>query len=736
MDLIISWIASKGTLPHGFCYQWDPWLVWIHAVSDVLIALSYFLISSELFRFSLIRKDIQLRHLYFWFGLFIAACGATHAVEVLTLWVPAYWLSGAVKVITASVSAPTAIMLVLVMPKAIHLPNPEALRAANRELERQGKILKQSEERFRRMADNIQEIFWTMNPQTMEVTYVSKAYEQICERSCESLYAAPTSYRELIHQDDRERVLEGIGRLAETNHFDEEFRIMVPNGAVKWVRAIGFNAKNAEGVVETFVGTVHEITARKQMESALRESEDLFRDLVENSSDLICTHDLNGKLLSVNELPARVLGYSKEEMLNKPMREFLLPEAREMFDASLRKIEKVGFVKGRMVVLTKAGERRVWEYHNTLRTDGTHGPIVRGVAHDVTDQVRAERALRLSEEKFSKAFLASPQVIVISQMEDDRIIEVNDSFLRILGHRREECVGKTFAELKVWTNASDRAEILEEVREFSRVRSKETPLQTKTGRQIIVDYSAEVIEIAGDRRLLSVCEDITQRKAAENELRRVSGQLLRLQDEERRKIARDLHDSTGQDLVALTTTLNQLRSSIPATNRKLRKLLQQCEVVSDRSLREIRTLSYLLHPPLLDESGLEDAVRHFVDGYEERTGIAVEIDVSPNFGRHSQEIELGLFRVVQESLTNIQRHSGSATAQINLTRDGGSICLTVKDRGKGIAGSHRKRNGTGQAPTGVGIPSMEERVKHVGGRLQVQSSGEGTTVWVSLPVHA
>ncbi len=736
MDFIISWITSKGTLPHGFCFQWDSRLVWLHAISDVLIALSYFLISGELFRFSIVRRDIQLRHLYIWFGLFIAACGATHAVEVLTLWVPAYWLSGAVKVITAAVSVPTAVMLVLVMPKAIHLPNPEALRAANRELERQGKILKQSEERFRRMADNIREIFWIINPQTMEVTYVSPAYEQICERSCQSLYAAPTSYRELIHPEDLNRVLTELGRLAETDRLDEEFRIICPSGAVKWVRATGFTAKNTDGGVDTFVGTVHEITTRKQMESALRESEDLFRDLVENSSDLICTHDLNGKLLSVNELPARVLGYSKEEMLNKPMREFLLPEAREMFDASLKKIEKVGFVKGRMVVLTKAGEHRVWEYHNTLRTDGTHGPIVRGVAHDVTDQVRAERALRLSEEKFSKAFLASPHVKMISQMENDKIIEVNDSFVRVLGYSREECLGKTFADLKIWVSQDERAETLQGVKQDGRVRSKEVAFRTAGSRQIIVDYSAEVIEIAGNRRLLSVCEDITQRKTAENELRRVSGQLLRLQDEERRKIARDLHDSTGQDLVALTTILSQLRNLIPAANRKVRKLVQQCEVVSDRSLREIRTLSYLLHPPLLDESGLEDAVRHFVDGYEERTGISVEIDVSPNFGRHSQEIELGLFRVVQESLTNIQRHSGSATAQINLMRDGGSICLTVKDRGKGIAGSHRKRNGTVQAPTGVGIPSMEERVKHVGGRLQVQSSGEGTTVWVSLPVHA
>ena len=207
MNLLISWFSSKGVLPHGFCYQWNPWLVWLHATSDGLIAAAYFLISAELYRFARARPDLQLRHLYFWFGLFIAACGMSHAVEVLTLWVPAYWLSGAVKLFTAAVSVPTAVLLVKSIPGALSLPSPAALRAANKELERQGEILKRSEERFRRMADNIQEIFWTMNPQTMEVTYVSPAFEQICEISCETLYASPVLYRELIHQEDREQVL-------------------------------------------------------------------------------------------------------------------------------------------------------------------------------------------------------------------------------------------------------------------------------------------------------------------------------------------------------------------------------------------------------------------------------------------------------------------------------------------------------------------------------------------------
>ena len=561
-----------------------------------------------------------------------------------------------------------------------------------------------------------------MDPETMEATYVSPAFEQICELPLESIYSNPTSYRELIHPDDRQQVLEGLDALKSTNRLDEEFRIICPSGTMKWERAIGFTVRGQSNTIQSFVGTVQEITARKEIEVALRESEDRYRDLVEHSTDLICTHSLQGHLLSVNELPAKLLGYTREELLNKPMRDFLLPEGRAQFDKSLLDIQKDGFVKGTMVVLTKAGERRIWEYHNTLRTDGVSPSIVRGIAHDVTEQKHIEKALRRSEEKFAKAFQASPYAIIISTLEEGTLIEVNDSFLGITGFSREESIGHTSSELGLWTCASDRDAITREIKATGRVRSKEIIFQAQCGKRVAVNYSAEVIELRGIRCLLSVCEDITERKEAEarlleyakaveaveemiavidrdyryllanhaftstrgltreqvvghlvtefldrdfferavrhrieaafqgkivkyevsytypgmgkrdifvslfpiegpgrvdrvvcvladiterkradEEVRRLSGRLLRLQDEERRKIARDLHDSTGQNLVALTSILSQLYQLAPPSSSKLQKLISQCQAVTELSLREVRTLSYLLHPPMLDE---------------------------------------------------------------------------------------------------------------------------------------
>ncbi len=876
MNPLSHWLSSNGLMPHGFCYQWKPALIWLHVASDILIALAYFSIPVVLIHLVRKRRDTPFSWMFVCFGVFIAACGATHVMEVWTLWIPSYWFSGGVKVITALASIPTAISLVHLVPQALSLSSPAEMRAANEELIRQGASLKKSEERFRQMAENIREIFWMLNSETKEVIYVSPAFEQICELALEWLSSNPKSYRDLIHAQDQQRVLAALEGLESTNRFDEEFRIVCPSGTVKWIRAIGFTAKDPAGNVTTLVGTAQEITARKEMEAVLQESEDRYRDLVEHSTDLICTHDLQGRLLTVNELPAKVLGYSQEELLNKPMRDFLLPEARAPFDESLLQIQKDGFVKGLMVVLTKTGEPRIWEYHNTLRTDGVTKPVVRGIAHDVTDQKRMEKALRLSEEKFSKAFLASPSAIVISTMEDGKLLDVNDGFVRVMGLSREESLGRTSSELGLWS-CLNREDILNELKETGRVQSRQMTFQTRSGKPLDVNYSAELIEVGGRKCLLSVCEDITDRKRAEEarrssvleqrhiaaqlererarlveaqevakmgsweaelqslnviwseqthrifetdpsrfhatrpkfrefihqedrekvdaafaksldkrspctveyrivmpdgrvkiieerwqafhdeegkpvrvagtcrditervraeeELQRLSGQLLRLQDEERRRIARDLHDSTGQNVVALATTLSQLHASMPSSSRKLRKVVSQCQALADQCVCEVRTLSYLLHPPMLDEAGLEDAIRHYADGFAERTGIEVQLQVSPRFGRMTADVEMALFRVVQESLTNIQRHSGSLLAKIRIDRSAEKTTLEVCDKGSGIPGDQRKRNGDLPVRLGVGIASMHERVKLIGGHLDIESSSCGTTVRVTIPIH-
>ena len=237
----------------------------------------------------------------------------------------------------------------------------------------------------------------------------------------------------------------------------------------------------------------------------------------------------------------------------------------------------------------------------------------------------------------------------------------------------------------------------------------------------------------GHRVFTGFIRDITDRKRVQDELRQLSGRLLQLQDEARRRIARDLHDSTGQDLVALATMLGQLRFSIPSGNRKSRRLLSECQALADRCIREVRTLSYLLHPPVLDQAGLVDAIREYVGGFVKRSEIRVELELSPNLGRMARDIELALFRVVQESLSNIQRHSGSQQARIRIDRTS-DLTLEISDRGRGVSDAVTRGKEERRLEMGVGIPSMQERVKLVGGRLDIASSSHGTTIRVTIPL--
>ena len=235
-------------------------------------------------------------------------------------------------------------------------------------------------------------------------------------------------------------------------------------------------------------------------------------------------------------------------------------------------------------------------------------------------------------------------------------------------------------------------------------------------------------------RLAGTCHDSTERMRAEEEVRQLSGRLLRSHDEERRTIARDLHDSMGQDLVAVATMLGQLHREIPSSERKIRRSLLECKAWTDRCIREIRTLSYVLHPPMLDQTGLGDAIRDFVKGFTKRSGIQVELEVSPSLGRMAREIEMALFRVVQESLTNVQRHSGSHEARIRIHRNS-DLTLEISDPGAGAAASEPNTRKQPRLEFGVGISSMQERVKLVGGRFEIDFSSHGTAIRVTIPLE-
>jgi signal transduction histidine kinase len=217
-------------------------------------------------------------------------------------------------------------------------------------------------------------------------------------------------------------------------------------------------------------------------------------------------------------------------------------------------------------------------------------------------------------------------------------------------------------------------------------------------------------------------------------LRDLSARLLRVQDDERRRIARDLHDSTGQALTALKLELAGIEREVAAQNPELALRLAASIADARQISDELRTISYLLHPPLLDELGLGSALRWYAEGFEKRSGIKVHLELE-HPGRLAPEMEVTLFRVAQESLINVHRHSGSASATIRLSATGGRIVLQVEDQGRGIPPEQLAAIASGATP-GVGLRGMRERVQDFGGELEISSSQRGTEVKAAIPLEA
>ncbi len=262
-----------------------------------------------------------------------------------------------------------------------------------------------------------------------------------------------------------------------------------------------------------------------------------------------------------------------------------------------------------------------------------------------------------------------------------------------------------------------------------------TPVRDESGNvALIVATGLDITEAKELRTGLE--EKVKERTAelveAEASLRMVTGRLLLAQDEERRRIARELHDSAGQLLVALSMNLVPLESMIPELSPEFGKNITDSIFLVDELSRELRTMSHLLHPPLLDEAGLESALTWYVDGFAERSKIKVEFSFDRKLGRLPLEMETAIFRLVQECLTNVHRHSGSPSASIRIGREAQAVMVEVRDQGKGIPGVVLRSSGPPKP--GVGIQGMRERVRQLGGQFEIRSEGAGTTIAATFPI--
>jgi PAS domain S-box-containing protein len=590
------------------------------------------------------------------------------------------------------------------------------------------------EERLRLIIDTIPTIVWRKSPDG-SADFFNKHFREYTGLSLEEGMGWGWMNK-AFHPDDR-LLEEWRAALAARKPFEKEARLRRTDGQYRWFLIRAVPLRDEQGNIVKWYGTTSDI-------EDLKRNEDRIRGIIDTIPTMVWTLQPDGAVDFVNQPWMDFTGLSLQEGIEDPTRP-VHPEDLPRVLGKWRADLAAGEASEDEIRLRRADGKYRWFLIRTVPFRDQQGKVVKwyGISIDIEDRKRAEEALRSSERQHrhiasqlerERARLVEAQVVANIGSWEAELQTLNVTWSEQT-HRIFETDAYRFhptrAKFREFVHPEDRAKV-----DSAFVASLHNGSPSTVEYRIVVPdgrvkfleerWQAFHDEEGKPVRVAGTCRDITERVRAEEELQRLSGQLLRLQDEERRRIARDLHDSTGQDLVALTTTLSQLHGALPSSNRKLRKLASQCQALADQCVREVRTLSYLLHPPMLDEAGLEDAIRHYVEGFAERTGIKIGLEISPLLGRMKPDVELALFRVVQESLTNIQRHSGSLQAMIRIARDLRKIALEVSDRGSGMSGEPRRTR------LGVGIRSMHERVKLIGGRLDIESGSSGTTVRATI----
>ena len=332
------------------------------------------------------------------------------------------------------------------------------------------------------------------------------------------------------------------------------------------------------------------------------------------------------------------------------------------------------------------------------------------------EQRQAEETLRQSEEQFRLIMDNLADLVAVLDLHGHRLYN-SPSYGYLLGDPERLRGTSSFVEV----HPEDRARVEQVFQETVRTgvgKRLEYRLVDLTGQARHIESQGSVIrdEQGSVAKVVVVSRDVTERHQAEEELHRLSAHLLQVQDLERRRLARELHDTTAQHLAALTVDLANLKGLLAKSSPAARALCCDCMQLANQAAQEIRTHSYLLHPPLLEVMGLAGAVEDYAQGFAARSGIAVDVEMPKDFGRLEEDMELALFRVVQESLANVLKHSQSARATIRLTRQAELVTLEVQDMGRGIAAEKLARIKAMRGGLGVGLGGMQERLRLLGGR--------------------
>ena len=645
--------------------------------------------------------------------------------------------------------------------------------------------LRETETRFRQLAENIDTVFWLSNSEGTLIHYISPAYERIWGRSCDTLYAYPMSWMDSIHSDDRERVAEDERVQLVSGQHDHTYRIVRPDGSLRWIRDRAFPVRDESGKLIRIAGIAEDITERKQAEQALRESETRFRRLLASNITGVVFWRLDGDISDANDLFLNMVGYTREDLRQGRLswKNLTPPEYAPVDEKAIGEL----IATGRCSPFEK-------EY---IRKDGSRVSVLIGSAllephkesgssfvMDITERKRIEVALdeRLRFEtlltELSAAFANLPTTKVDQEIDKwlqnlvefldlDRAIfdQVGEDGMTLSRSHSHTVRGIDTGSLDVandqapwiteqllrgitvkWSRIPD--DIPEQAwkeKEFAgRIGAKSVlsiPVciggsvicaVSFTSMRIYRDWSDEMVaqlHLVGE----IFANAITRKRAAKelekanHRLRFLSRRLFEVQEEERRHLARELHDEIGQALTAAKINLQSVTTNGDGTTSAR---LQETTAILDRLLGQVRQISIDLRPSMLDDLGLVPALRSLLDQQGRCASVAVRFSAKNIPENLDPEIRITCFRMAQEAITNAVRHAHATRVDVDLRCKNGELRVLVRDNGIGF-----DVEATRAQAAGLGLIGIKERAALLSGCAKITSSqNQGTTIEVSLPV--
>lgn len=670
--------------------------------------------------------------------------------ECLSHWVRGYsTLNPAVRdAVQAFVSALFVTLVVFVVAKTIGRRQEvaeEALRQANEELESRVRArtselelanadLRQSEERFRQLAENIKEVLWMTDLAKRQMLYVSPGYEIIWGRSCKSLYDAPKEWVDAIHPDDRERIIKAALEKQERGEYNVVYRILRPDGSMRWIRDRAFPVKDHDGNPYRIVGLAEDITEERQLDEKLA----ALGHAVESSAEPISITDLNNRVIFVNYAFEVATGYGRDEILGQHASILHAPRnPPDLADKIFEQTRKGGW----------SGE--VWD----RRKDGTEFPIflstsevtnsdgevigLMGIGRDMTERYRAEAVLRESEERFRSLFQSAPIGIALHDV-DGRYLQVNSAYEIITGYKETELQG--YGSSAAITHADDvvgERQMFEALiqghveryrNEIRYVRKDRSVITTMLTTSVLRDGNGKI------RYIISMIENITEQKNLER-------QMLEIAAMERQRIGHELHDGLGQFLAgvafkikALEVVLDSSGGVLPDDRKDDVKIIS---ALMREALSQTRRLAHGLQPIELEGNGVLAALSTLAEMSENMFDVDCEFCCDQPQLPLRPEAALALYRIAQEAIHNAVNHGAARRIRVELAVRNGEVNFSIQDDGTGFRlpplepareSSHVLTGG------GMGLRIMEYRARAAGGQFEIHSNEtQGTNIVCTFP---